>query len=159
MITMNGTAQSITLKRTDSDDAGFRNLIIHLDKDLENRYGAQQGFFSQFNKLDKIKNVVIAYLDDAPAGCGALRPYNETDIEIKRMFVADEHRGKGIAIQVLNELEAWAAELNFQNCILETGTNQPEAISLYLKCGYEIIPAYGHYVGVENSICMGKGLG
>jgi putative acetyltransferase len=129
-----------------------------LDEDLERRYGAQQGFFNQFNKLDKIKNVVTAYLDGAPVGCGALRAYNDTDIEIKRMFVADEHRGKGIAIQVLNELEAWAAELQFKNCILETGANQPEAISLYLKCGYEITEAYGHYVGVENSICMKKGI-
>jgi putative acetyltransferase len=150
--------QNLTLKRTDSDNPDFRNLITCLDEDLERRYGAQQGFFNQFNKLDKIKNVVTAYLDGAPVGCGALRAYNDTDIEIKRMFVADEHRGKGIAIQVLNELEAWAAELQFKNCILETGANQPEAISLYLKCGYEITEAYGHYVGVENSICMKKGI-
>ncbi|MDB4922209.1 GNAT family N-acetyltransferase [Mucilaginibacter sp.] len=151
--------QNLILKRTDSDNTHFRNLISRLDQYLERRYGAQQGFFNQFNKLDKIKNVIIAYLDDTPVGCGALRAYNNTDIEIKRMFVADEHRGKGIAMQVLNELENWATELNFQNCILETGTNQPEAVSLYLKCGYEISEAYGHYVGVENSICMKKGLG
>jgi putative acetyltransferase len=74
------------------------------------------------------------------------------------MFVAEEHRGKGIAIQLLSELEAWAAELKFKNCILETGTNQPEAISLYLKYGYEITDAYGNYIGVENSICMKKEL-
>jgi GNAT superfamily N-acetyltransferase len=148
--------QNIAFKRTDSDNPDFRSLISSLDKDLERRYGAQQNFFNQFNKLDKIKNVIIAYLEGAPVGCGALRAYNDTDIEIKRMFVADEHRGKGIAIQLLNELEVWAGELQFKNCILETGTNQPEAISLYLKCGYEITEAYGHYVGVENSICMTK---
>lgn len=150
--------QNLTLKRTDSDNPDFRNLITCLDEDLERRYGAQQGFFNQFNKLDKIKNVIVAYLDGAPVGCGALRAYNDTDIEVKRMFVADEHRGKGIAIQLLNELEAWAGELQFKNCILETGTNQPEAISLYLKCGYEITEAYGQYVGVENSVCMKKGI-
>ncbi len=147
---------NINIKRTDSDNPDFRYLISHLDADLEKRYGEQQAFFSQFNKLDKIKNVVIVYLDDTPVGCGALRAYNDTDIEVKRMFVANEHRRKGIATQTLNHLEAWAAELSFKNCILETGTNQPEAISLYLKCGYEITEAYGHYVGVENSICMKK---
>lgn len=150
--------QNISLKRTDSDNPDFHSLITSLDKDLERRYGPQQSFFNQFNKLDKIKNVVIAYLDNTPVGCGALRAYNDTDIEIKRMFVTDEHRGKGIAMQLLNELEVWAGDLQFKNCILETGTNQPEAISLYLKCGYEIMEAYGQYIGVENSVCMKKGI-
>ncbi|ASU32303.1 GNAT family N-acetyltransferase [Mucilaginibacter xinganensis] len=148
--------QNLTLKRTDSDDPDFRTLVISLDCDLELRYGAQQSFFNQFNKLDKIKNVVVAYWGNVAVGCGALRAYNDTEMEVKRMFVASEHRGKGIAKQLLNELEAWAVTLQFKKCILETGTNQPEAINLYLKCGYEITEAYGNYIGVENSICMSK---
>jgi GNAT superfamily N-acetyltransferase len=77
-------------------------------------------------------------------------------VEIKRMFVLPEHRGKGIAGQILQQLEIWAAEGNNSTCILETGKKQPEAIALYKKAGYKIIPNYGQYENVENSVCMEK---
>ncbi len=72
------------------------------------------------------------------------------------MFVRLEQRGRGIAKSILSELEMWASELNFSGCILETGLKQPEAIALYQKSGYETIPNYGQYNGVENSVCMKK---
>jgi len=53
-------------------------------------------------------------------------------------------------------LESWASELNFKYCVLETGKRQPEAIALYKKNGYQIIPNYGQYHGIENSICFQK---
>jgi GNAT superfamily N-acetyltransferase len=74
------------------------------------------------------------------------------------MFVLPERRGRGVAKSILSELEAWANELNFSECILETGFKQPEAIGLYRKSGYETIPNYGQYSGVENSVCMKKSL-
>jgi putative acetyltransferase len=79
-------------------------------------------------------------------------------MEVKRMFVKEEFRGKGIAGKVLSELEKWARELWFQKCILETGTRQIEAIALYKKSKYSIIPNYGQYEGVENSLCFEKKL-
>jgi len=78
--------------------------------------------------------------------------------EIKRMFVRPERRGRGIARSILSELETWAGELGFLECILETGLKQPEAIELYRKSGYETIPNYGQYEGVENSVCMRKSI-
>jgi putative acetyltransferase len=77
-------------------------------------------------------------------------------LEIKRMFVLPEYRGKGIASKILSELERWASELNYIQTILETGINQPEAIALYKKSGHEITKNYGQYIGMENSICMKK---
>ena len=74
------------------------------------------------------------------------------------MFVLPERRGNGIAGSVLTELESWAGELDFSECILETGWKQPEAVRLYQKSGYEIIPNYGQYAGVENSVCMRKSM-
>ena len=65
-------------------------------------------------------------------------------------------RGKGIASRILNELENWASELRYDKCILETGKRQPEAISLYQRNGYKLIPNYGQYAGVENSVCFEK---
>jgi GNAT superfamily N-acetyltransferase len=74
------------------------------------------------------------------------------------MFVKEDRRGKGIAPTILNELEKWATELGYAACILETGKKQPEAIALYKKGGYQIIPNYGQYHGVDNSVCMRKQL-
>ena len=47
-------------------------------------------------------------------------------------------------------------ELSCEKCILETGKRQPEAIELYKKNGYRIIPNYGQYAGIENSVCFEK---
>jgi len=74
------------------------------------------------------------------------------------MFVLPEYRGKGIAISILEGLEKWAKELGFTETVLETGANQPAAINLYKKYGYEIIPNYGQYIGKEASSCMKKAL-
>lgn len=79
-------------------------------------------------------------------------------MEVKRMFVLTEYRGQSCARIILSELEAWAKELEYSKCILETGVNQPEAIALYKKCGYRIIPNYHPYVAAEKSICFEKKL-
>ncbi|SIT88092.1 GNAT family N-acetyltransferase [Pontibacter indicus] len=77
-------------------------------------------------------------------------------MEVKRMYVLPEGRNQGIASKVLAELEAWAQELAYARCILETGLKQPEAIGLYQKSGYQQIPNYAQYAGVENSVCFEK---
>jgi GNAT superfamily N-acetyltransferase len=102
--------------------------------------------------------VVIAYKDDKPVGCGAIKEYDSETMEIKRMFVTEGYRGIGIATLVLHELETWCKELSFFKCILETGIKQPEAIQLYTKSNYQIIPNYGQYHGVSNSVCFQKHL-
>ena len=144
------------LLRTNSDNSDFRELVTLLDADLQIRDGDKHSFYAQFNKVDKIRHVVLAYEDGEAVGCGAIKEYAEGVTEIKRMFVRPERRGQGIAKSILSELETWAKELDFQECILETGWKQPEAIALYQKSGYEKIPNYGQYSGVENSVCMKK---
>lgn len=126
------------------------------DEDLQIRDGDEHSFYAQFNKVDKIRHVVVAYENGEAVGCGAIKEYAKGTAEIKRMFVRAERRGRGIAKSILSELEMWAGELNFSKCILETGVKQPEAIALYQKSGYETITNYGQYAGVENSVCMKK---
>ena len=146
----------ISLLRTTSDDTDFQKLVRHLDAELRVRDGDEAAFYLQFNKIDTIKHALVAYVDSEPVGCGALRAYKADTVEVKRMFVPLERRGQGIASQILTGLEAWAAELGFRKCILETGQKQPEAIALYTKSGYTVIPNYGQYQTVENSICFEK---
>lgn len=147
---------SFLLKRTDSDDPDFIALVRHLDAELAIRDGDEHAFYSQFNKIANLKNVVVAYQDERAVGCGAIKPLEENVMEVKRMFVFPEERGKGIAPRILSELERWALELGARACCLETGMKQPEAIALYTKSGYERIPNYGQYAGVENSVCFRK---
>ena len=146
------------LKRTNSDDTDFINLIVLLDRDLAIRDGEDHAFYNQYNKTDKIKHGVVFYEDDVAVGCGAFREKELDTVEIKRMYVHSDYRKKGIASQVLAELEIWAKENNYRYTILETGKKQPEAINLYQKLGYTIIPNFPPYEQMDNSVCMKKTL-
>lgn len=149
----------ITIKRTDSTDKDFHFLVEKLNKDLLDRYNELQIFYNQFNKIDDIPTVVLAYIDDKPVGCGCFKRFEEGSSEVKRMYVDVDQRGKGVAGAILNELEKWAAELGNRSMVLEMGNKQPEAAILYKKQGYAIIPNYGQYIGMEEtSICMKKEL-
>ncbi len=148
----------IHLLRTDAANEDFRYLVGFLDADLKVKDGDQHSFFSQYNKLDAIRHVIVASWDGRPAGCGAIKAYTETIAEVKRMFVLPELRGKGIAWRVLQGLEQWAGELGYADCILETGKKMTEAIRLYERNGYNRIDNYGQYIGVESSVCMKKKL-
>ncbi len=105
---------------------------------------------------NKKKHVVVAYSGEIPVACGAIKEFDAETMEVKRMFTADDHRGKGLARQVLNELEIWALELGYSKCILETGKRLPDAVRLYQKNGYLPIPNYGQYVTMVNSVCFEK---
>ena len=144
------------LIKTNSENPDFIDLVKLLDKELQKRDGDEHSFYAQYNKIDKIKNVVVAYYNDVAVGCGAIKEHTNDTMEVKRMFVKDEYRSKGIATKVLIELENWTKELGFSKCILETGLKQPEAIRLYKKNNYKVIPNYGQYAGVDNSVCMEK---
>jgi len=148
----------ITLKRTNSDDIDFKNLVVLLDQDLKIRDGEDHAFYNQFNKTDAIKHVIVFYENDIAVGCGAFRKKKEDTVEIKRMYVHPDHRKKGIASAVLAALEIWAKEVGYVYTILETGKNQPEAINLYQKLNYTIIPNYPPYEKIDNSVCMKKTL-
>lgn len=146
----------ITIVRTDSSNEDFRKLVTELDKDLAIRDGDEHAFFAQYNKIANIAHVIVAYEGNEPAGCGAIKHYAPGTMEVKRMYVPPAMRGRGIAGQVLAGLERWTVELGYTTCILETGQKQPEAIRLYTKSDYTVIPNYGQYAGVESSVCFEK---
>ena len=146
----------ITLVRTTSDNNDFIGLVKLLDAELSIRDGEDHSFYAQFNKIDTIRHAVVAYEDEQPVGCGAIKAFSSEAMEVKRMYVRPEERKKGIAAAILSELEQWAVELSRKKCVLETGRKQPEAIALYSRHGYKQIENYGQYAGVENSICFEK---
>lgn len=155
---MNTLPTEIRLLRTDSSDENFNMLVQELDAELATRDGAEHAFYAQFNGIVNIPFVVIAFSNEQPIACGAIKAFEEGSMEVKRMYTVPAWRGKGVAMEVLKELEAWARELGYDSTVLETGKRQPEAIRLYEKNGYRIIPNYGQYAGIENSVCFEKSL-
>ena len=148
----------IELVRTNTENEDLLALVAMLDAELKERDGEDHYFFAQFNKLAGILGVVIAYEGETAVGCGGFKEVSANEAEIKRMFVRAEYRGQRIAAKVLAELETWASEFGYNACVLETGFKQPEAIALYQREGYEVIPNYGQYADVMNSVCMRKTL-
>jgi putative acetyltransferase len=146
----------INFIRTNSENKYFQELVRELDADLRIRDGEDHSFYSQFNKIDKIRHAIVAFDNEVPIGCGAIKELSNNSMEVKRMYVPPNRRGTGIATAILKELENWASELKYTKCQLETGKKQPEAIELYKKNGYRVIPNYGQYENVENSFCFEK---
>ena len=151
-------ARMTNLVRTNSENKDFQLLVAKLDAFLKITDGSEHAFYNQFNKIVSIKHAVVIYENNIPVGCGAIKHYGDDVIEVKRMYVETEYRGKGIASIVLLELENWSKELNYKKCILETGKKQMEAIALYVKNNYSIIKSYGQYENVANSVCFEKEL-
>lgn len=142
--------------KTNSGNSDFQKLVEALDSELRILDGKDHVLFAELNKTGKMKHCIVAYEDGIVVGCGAIRKYSEDTAEVKRMYVPNEHRGKGIASKILAELETWAKELQYKKCILETGNKQTEAMALYHKNGYKIIRNFGKYQDMESSICFEK---
>ncbi|MBK6827751.1 MAG: GNAT family N-acetyltransferase [Chitinophagaceae bacterium] len=109
------------LKRTNSTDPDFLILVNRLNEYLLQQYGGLQDFYSQFNKIDNIPTVVVIYQEEIPVACGCFKKWDERTVELKRMFVADEYRGRGLGKAVVLELENWAAEIGYIRMVFEHG--------------------------------------
>ena len=148
----------IRCTRTDSENNDFQKLVEQLDAELRLLDGEEHMFLGQLNKTGTLKYCIVAYEDQVPVGCGALREYTAGVMEVKRMYVAKNHRGKGTASAILTALEAWTNELDYTKCVLETGNKQLAAMALYHKSGYHIIANFGKYQGLPTSVCFEKAL-
>jgi putative acetyltransferase len=149
---------SLKFFRTNSSNPHFQLLIQALDEDLYKRNGEGQLIYRQYNQVDHINHVVVIYIGNAPVGCGCYKKFDSETVEMKRMFVLPEMRGKKLAAQLLHELEKWAVEEGYTKAVLETGLRQVEAIRLYTVAGYVLTENYGQYIGMEDSICYRKEL-
>jgi GNAT superfamily N-acetyltransferase len=147
----------IEIIRTNSQNPEFEKLIQLLNSDLANRDGKTHPL-SQFNNISSIKHVVLVMKKDIAIGCGAISKYDNSSIEIKRMYVSPEARGQRIGEKILSELENWSRELGYTKCLLFMGSKQPEASKLYQRNNYTLIEKYGKLKDISDSICLAKDL-
>jgi putative acetyltransferase len=123
------------------------------------RYGRPDSEPGPAPTADDITVFFVAFDDTGIAmGCGGLRQRDDTEAEVKRMFVAPEHRGTGVSTAILRRLEQYGRERGWRRLVLETGDQQPDAIRFYTREGYERIPNFGYYVDSAISLCFAKAL-
>jgi putative acetyltransferase len=148
---------TFSIERPDSESA--RALIGELDADLLTRYPGEwiHGLHPE-DVIDPDFIFVVARLEGELVACGALRRLGPDTAEVKRMFVKQRFRGRGLSRQLLGFLESTAQKRHYRILRLETGTKQPESVGLYESAGYRQIPCYGEYVGNPFSICFEKRL-
>ena len=149
---------AITLLRTRSDDERFLALHRQLTALLAELNGESDAFYAAQNRPETLPIAVLAFDGEQPVGCGALRPHGEREVEIKRMFVAPSHRGRGIAAAVLDELLRIARELHYRRAVLETSRRLTSAVRLYQRAGFHPITNYEPYVDLDDSLCMALAL-
>lgn len=145
---------------TDGGNSDFIELCHCLDEFLNMLVGGEENRaeYIPYNCLDDIHDVIIAYDDAIPVGSASFKKYDDECAEVKRVFVKQEYRGKGISDKLMALLEGAAREQGFRYLILESGEPLVAAMALYKKIGYEIIPNYGQYKDMPDSICMKKKL-
>ncbi|GIH76794.1 GNAT family N-acetyltransferase [Planobispora longispora] len=135
------------------NDEGLSALVTAAFAELVAKYGAEGR-----SGVHPEARFLVAVVDGRAVGCGAVQPVDPATGEVKRMYVAPDHRGRGVARSLLAALEDLARAQGNTVLRLATGHLQPEAISLYRGSGYEPIPPYGKYVDVPTTFCFAKPL-
>lgn len=147
----------ITIIRTNAYNSEFKQLVELLNADLAQRDGKAHAL-AQFNSINSLNHVVLAVKEGKAVGCGAISAYDDSSMEVKRMYVSPIARGQRIGEKILSELEKWARELGYTKCLLFMGSKQPEASTLYQRNGYTSIPKYGPLKDIPDSYCFSKEL-
>lgn len=144
--------------RTDGKNEDFIENCRLLDMDLDRRVGRQikREKYQKFNQLDEIREAIVVYDHGRAVGGGAIRRYDDENIELKRVFVHNEYQGQGIGSRLVSLLIEWAAELGYRRMILETGELLAESCAVYKKLGFAVIPNYEPYADMPESLCMAR---
>lgn len=145
---------------TDGCNKDFIELCHCLDDFLNELVGGEENRaeYIPYNKLDDIHDVIVVYDDNIPVGCASFKKFDDECAEVKRVFIQKAYRGRGISNKLMELLEEAAREKGYHYFILESGEPLVAAMALYRKIGYEVIPNYGQYKDMTDSVCMRKKL-
>lgn len=144
--------------RTNGKNKDFIENCRLLDMDLDRRVGKKikRDKYEKYNQLDEIQEAIVVYENNKVIGGGAIRRYDDENVELKRVFVHTGYQGRGIGSKLVSLLIEWAAELGYKTMILETGELLAESCAVYKKLGFKVIPNYGPYVDMPESLCMAR---
>ncbi|MCR5331258.1 MAG: GNAT family N-acetyltransferase [Lachnospiraceae bacterium] len=145
---------------TDGKNEEFQRFYIKTEEYYSKIVGGSEKRkgFVPFNLSESISDVLLAYIDGAAAGCAGLKKYSDNDVEIKRVWVEPDHRGKQIATKMMDRIEEKARMMNFRRAILQTRPIMTDAVGLYERRGYKLIENYPPYDKLDGAICMALSL-
>lgn len=144
---------------TNVDDPDVANLIAKSDEYLSALYPPQSNHAESLDALMSDRSAFFAgYLRDNVAACGAAKILDDdgTYGEVKRVFVAEQHRGKNYATAIMKHVEGYLKSKNVKIVRLEAGPKQPEALNFYRKLGYVERGPFGRYAADPLSVFMEK---
>jgi putative acetyltransferase len=149
----------ITIAAEDIESPDAQRLIEALDAHLASRYPPEQRFGPNLKPAQLAAGLgifLVARVDGRAVGCGAVRLLDPATVEVKRMYVEPDLRGRGVAREILTHLEAAGRVLGATRAVLETGVHQDEAIGLYRTAGYVQVACWGEYASSPTSVCFEK---
>lgn len=114
--------------------------------------GKDNHYYTRYTENENIENVWVVYEENLPAGCVAYRTKADGIGEVKRLFIRNEYRGKGISKELLNLLEKHAREQGCTKLFLDTRITLEPAVSLYRSFGFDITFQQGLYVQMEKTL-------
>lgn len=145
---------------TDGNNQEFKRFYLKTEEYYSEIVGGKENRtgFIPYNLSESISDVLIAYADGKAVGCAGLKKYSNLDVEIKRVWVEPEWRGKHIATQLMDQIEDKARQMGFKRAILQTRPAMKDAVGLYESRGYMLIGNYPPYDKLEGAICMALNL-
>ena len=145
---------------TDGNNEEFHQFYLETEDYYSSIVGGKKNRegFIPYNLSESISDVLLAYMDGVAVGCAGLKKYNDSDVEIKRVWVEPDYRGRHIATELMDRIEDKAREMGFKRAVLQTRTIMEDAVGLYEKRGYELIGNYPPYDKLEGAICMALNL-
>ena len=145
---------------TDGNNEEFHRFYLETEDYYSSIVGGKKNRegFIPYNLSESISDVLLAYMDGVAVGCAGLKKYNDSDVEIKRVWVEPDYRGRHIATELMDRIEDKAREMGFKRAVLQTRPIMEDAVGLYEKRGYKLIGNYPPYDKLEGAICMALNL-
>ena len=143
---------------TDGEDEDFHHFYFETEAYYSSIVGGAMNrqAFIPYNLSESVSHVIIASVNGIAVGCAGLKPYSDSDAEVKRVWVKENCRRNSIANDMMNRIEEKAMELGFRRTILQTRLVMKEAVALYLKRGYQQIDNYPPYDKLDSAVCFAK---
>ncbi len=173
MTTNTFNVSPVHVEQVDPFGPAARQLVREMVAEIPQRYGELLDEAALAERAERVlaanaafgseRSVfLLATISDQVAGCGALQPLDielgEEIGEVKRMYVTQSLRRRGVGAAILAALEEQARRFGYRRLRLETGDQQPEAVAMYAASGWLRIEAFGEYAENPTSICFEKAL-
>ncbi|SOD93035.1 GNAT family N-acetyltransferase [Blastococcus haudaquaticus] len=151
--------RAASLRALPYDDPLAQYLVEAVQQEYVRRYGGRDAaVVDPAEFLPPRGAFLVAEVDGVPAGCGAWRALPSGQAEIKRVYVEPAFRRQGVARLVVAALEQGAAAAGHAEVVLNSGREQPEALTLYAELGYRPVRGYGVYACAPDAVFLGKPL-